>query len=324
MADDRAWLAELADRSTLGRAWERVRDNQGCRGADGVTLGQFAGDLEGELDALQASLLSRRYYPLPLLEIAVPKKSGGSRRLAIPAVRDRVAQAAVYLLTREVFEREMEEVSFAFREGLGVRKAIARIAELRDQGFRFVVDADVAAFFDTIPHERLFARLHKLPLPAACFRLFALWVRAEIYDGESLRTLERGIPQGAVVSPMLANLFLDALDEAFAREKRQIVRFADDFLVLCRTPSEAAASLELTDELLEKLELDLNREKTVVTSFDQGFRFLGAVFLRDEVLLPFPAPRKEQEPPRLPPPLTLRRYLELHHAQLRVPAAWRP
>jgi group II intron reverse transcriptase/maturase len=313
----------LRSRTHLHAAFERVRENAGCRGADGVTVGDFADNLEAELDALEASLAERRYFPVPLLEIPVAKPAGGLRRLAVPSVRDRVAQAAMLLLTREIFEQEMEEVSFAFRAGLGVRQAVARIAELRDQGFRFVVDADVAAFFDTIPHERLFKRLHRLPLPPYFFALFAHWVRAEIYDGKTLRRLDQGIPQGAVISPLLANLFLDPLDEAFARAGRQIVRYADDFLVLCRTESEAEASLELTDELLERLELDLNREKTVVTSFDQGFKFLGVLFVRDEVFLPFEGRKKERESPVLPPPLTLRCYLELRNAAFTVPAEWR-
>lgn len=315
----------LRSRPHLHDAWQRVRENAGCRGADGITVGAFAVDEETELDALEVGLRERTYAPVPLLELRVPKKSGGTRGLAIPSVRDRVAQAAVFLATREIFERELEEVSFAFRAGLGVRDALAKIVELRDQGFRFVVDADVAAFFDTIPHERLFKRLHRLPLPPYLFTLFALWVRCEIYDGKSLRFLERGIPQGSVVSPMLANLFLDPLDEAFAREGKKIVRYADDFIVLCRTASEAEASLELTDELLEKLELDLNREKTVVTSFDQGFKFLGATFVRDEVYLPFEVKKKERErePPYLPPPLTLRRYLELKNKAFTLPAAWK-
>ena len=313
----------LRSRAHLHAAFGRVRENAGCRGADGVTVGDFAFNLEAELDALEASLAERRYFPVPLMEIQAPKRDGGFRRLAVPSVRDRVAQAAMFLATRELFEREMEEVSFAFRVGLGVRQAVARIAELRDQGFRFVLDADVAAFFDTIPHERLFRRLHRLPLPPYFFTLFAHWVRAEVYDGKSLRRLERGIPQGSVVSPLLANLFLDQLDEAFARAGRQIVRYADDFLVLCRTSSEAEASLELTDELLEKLELDLNREKTVLTSFDQGFKFLGVLFVRDEVFLPFEARKEEHPPPVLPPPLTLRRYLELRNATIAVPPEWR-
>ncbi len=320
---DQKFFDRLVERSNLHRAFERVRANGGCRGADGVTVEAFADDLERQFDSLEDSLRSMRYQPFPLLEIQVPKRSGGFRRLAIPSVRDRVAQAAFYETTRPVFEAEMEDVSFAFRPGLGVRDAVRRLAELRDQGFRFVVDADIDDYFDSIPHERLFARVHKLPLPDCFFALLARWVRCEAYDGGSLRRIERGVPQGSAVSPMLANLFLDELDEAFARAGKRIVRYADDFVVLCRTETEAEAALELTDQLLERLELDLDQGKTSVTSFDQGFKFLGAIFVRDEIYLPFTAEREKREHRKLPAPLTLLRYLELKRATLAIPAAWR-
>jgi group II intron reverse transcriptase/maturase len=288
-----------------------------------VTVGAFGAALERELDALEASLRSGLYQPMPLLEVRVPKRSGGERRLAIPSVRDRVAQAAFYEVTRAVFEAEMEDVSFAFRPGLGVRQAVRRLAELRDAGFRFVVDADVDDFFDSIPHERLFARVHELALPPLFFALLGRWVRCEVYDGNTLRWLERGVPQGSAVSPMLANLFLDQLDEALLAAGRQLVRYADDFVVVCRTESDALAAIELTDQILERLELDLERGKTVVTSFDRGFKFLGAVFVGDAIYLPFDRPAEERTSRSLPPPLTLGRYLELSRATLRLPPSWR-
>lgn len=318
-----ALLDRLVERSNLRAAFARVQGNGGCRGADGVTVGAFAERLEAELDSLEDSLRSLRYQPFPLLEVAIPKRSGGERLLSIPAVRDRVAQAAFYEVTRDVFEAEMEEVSFAFRPGLGVRDAVRRMTELRDQGFRFVLDADIDDFFDSIPHERLFERVHKLPLPDSFFALLARWVCCESYDGRRIRRLERGVPQGSAVSPMLANLFLDALDEAFLRAGKKVVRYADDFVVMCRTESEAEAALELTDDLLERLELDLERGKTVVTSFDRGFKFLGAVFAGDEVYLPFPHAAEPRERRALPPPLTLLRYLELSRVEVRIPGAWK-
>lgn len=288
-----------------------MRENNGCRGADGVTVARFAADLESELDRLQGSLLRGSYRPFPLLRFQIPKPTSGLRSLCVPTVRDRVLQSAVYLITREVFEAEFEEASHAYRQGRSVRTAVHRIHQLRDQGYRFVVDADIDAFFDNIPHERLLARLARLGLDPRLLALFEQWVRAEVYDGRRIVRLTRGIPQGAVVSPLLANLFLDELDENLALFGRAAVRYADDFLLLCRSAEETGEAVELTEYLLAELELRLNREKTRATSFEQGFQFLGAIFLGDSTFLPFDRPRPERTPPVLPPPLDLLTYLEL-------------
>jgi retron-type reverse transcriptase len=185
---------------------------------------------------------------------------------------------------------------------------------LREQGFRWVVDADIQGFFDNIPHDRLAVRLRRLPLDPYVVSLFERWACTEIYDGKRLVSLPRGIPQGSVVSPMLANLVLDELDENLALFGQTLVRYADDFLVLCKSPREAAEALELTDYLLGDLDLKLNREKTLTTSFEQGFKFLGVTFLNDALYLPFHRVKKDWSPPHLPPPLDLLTYLELRHA----------
>ncbi|HKH48242.1 MAG TPA: reverse transcriptase/maturase family protein, partial [Thermoanaerobaculia bacterium] len=195
----------------------------------------------------------------------------GLRALCVPAVRDRVLQTAVYLVTRPVFEAEFETCSYAYREGRSVRDAVLRIDQLRRQGFRWLVDADIDSFFDNISHERLLARLARLPLDLYVRELFERWIRVEIYDGRRIYPLQRGIPQGSVVSPMLANLFLDELDENLALFGQTLVRYGDDFVILCKSPEQAAEALELTDYLLEELDLQLNQEKTRTTSFDQGF-----------------------------------------------------
>lgn len=298
-------------RSTLHAAFERVRERSGCRGADGMTVADFAADLDSEIGRLQDRLVRGRYRPFPLLRFSVGKPGGGARPLSVPTVRDRVAQTAVYLATRDLFDRELEEASHAYRQGRSVRTAVHRVNELRERGYRFLVHADVDAFFDSIPHPRLLARLGKLPLDPPVRRLFELWIAGEIYDGERISPLEKGVPQGSVVSPMLANLFLDELDESLALFGQMVVRYADDLLVLCKSREEAETALELTDYLVAELELHLNREKTATTSFDQGFEFLGAVFLKDSVYLPFERRRPEPATPSLPPPLDLWTYLEL-------------
>jgi group II intron reverse transcriptase/maturase len=306
-------LDTLISRRTLYAAFDRVRENAGCRGSDGVTVGQFAENLEIELDRLQDRLIRRRYHPLPLLQFKIPKGETKIRSLSVPAVRDRVLQSAVYLITKEIFEAEFEECSYAFREGRSVKDAVHRIDQLRRQGFRWIVDADIEGFFDNIDHDRLLARLRKLPIDPYVLSLFERWIRVEVYDGSRIFPLTRGIPQGSVVSPMLANLFLDELDENLALFGQTLVRYADDFLVLCKEPDEAAQALELTDYLLEDLHLKLNEEKTRLTSFDQGFKFLGAIFLKDDIYLPFNRSKPEWTTPALPPPLDLLSYLEMKH-----------
>lgn len=308
-------LDQLTARGTLYKAFERVRENGGCRGADGMTVGDFAARLEEEIDRLEDRLLRRVYHPFPLLRLSIPKPTSGMRHLSIPTVRDRVVQTAVDLVTRDLFEKEFEDCSYAYRCGRSVRSAIHRIRELRAQGYGWVVDADIDAFFDNIPHERMIERLRRLPLDPYVVALFEKWVRMEVYDGQRIRSLTKGIPQGSVTSPMLANLFLDELDESLALFGQVLVRYGDDFVILCKTPEAAAEALELTDYLLSQLELHLNREKTRLTSFDQGFKFLGAVFLKADVYLPFDRTKLQYVPPHLPPPLDLQTYLELRSAE---------
>jgi group II intron reverse transcriptase/maturase len=304
-------LDQILERWNLRRAFERVQESSGCQGADGMTVSHFAADLERELDRLQDRFLRRCYRPYPLLQIAVPKRSGGERLLRVPTVRDRVAQTAVDLVARPVFEAEFEDCSFAFRKGRSVRDAVRKVCELREQGYRWLVDADIDDCFGSIPYDRLLERLGRLPLDNDVLALFESWIRTEVYDGKRLFTPDRGLPQGSVVSPLLANLFLDQLDESLAVFEQKIDRYADDFLVLCRDRERAEGALEVTDALLDGLGLGLQREKTSIASFDQGFKFLGALFVGDDVYLPFSHRRPESQPPRLPPPLDLWTYLEL-------------
>ncbi len=335
-------MQELAQIPNLEAAFARVQANAGCRGADGITVPHFAANLQANLRDLSNGLLKQEYHPFPLLRFPIPKSKVSSdqlsvtsgqaplntdhrslitenwslktaeRFLSVPTVRDRTAQTAAFLVTKEIFEAEFEHVSHAYREGRGVKTAVWDIKEWRDKGYRFAVDADITSYFDNVPHGILFGKLQKLIPDPAILRLFEKWIRAEIYDGEKIWTLDKGIPQGSVVSPPLANLLLDELDETLISFKMKLVRYADDFLILTKTEAAAQDAIELTDMMLEDLQLDLNPLKTKIVHFDKGFKFLGAIFLGDGIFLPFPQKRdKDHPPPKLPPALTLRRYLEL-------------
>jgi group II intron reverse transcriptase/maturase len=307
---------EVIEPNNLRVGFSRVRENAGCRGSDGVTIEAFERRLDRNLRELSNDLSSGRYQPFPLLRFPVPKrKREGYRYLSVPTVRDRVAQASVYLATQELFEAEFEQVSHAYRMGRGVPTAVEEIKKWRDKGYKYAVDADIHAFFDSVDHEQLLRKLGKIISEPELLNLFSKWVRVEVYDGERIWPLAKGIPQGSVVSPMLANLFLDELDEMLISFDRKIVRYADDFLILSKTISEAEENVELTDMILDDMKLELNPTKTRIVSFDAGFKFLGAIFLHGDVWLPYPEKKKKEFIPKLPPPLNLKRYLELKNKE---------
>jgi group II intron reverse transcriptase/maturase len=220
-----------------------------------------------------------------------------------------VAQAAVLNVIEPSFEAQFEEVSFAYRRGRSIKQAAHRIAELRRQGYRFVLEADLDAYFDNIDHELLLTKVAALISDPAVLKLLRFWIKAEIYDGEKVYVLDQGIPQGAVISPLLANLFLDELDEAILARGYQLVRYADDFVVLAKTRPQAEEALELTEAILARLHLALDAEDTAITDFDQGFKFLGLIFLKDSIFVPFDRPRRERKVLYFPPPFDLPGYL---------------
>jgi retron-type reverse transcriptase len=188
-----------------------------------------------------------------------------------------------------------------------VKQAIYQIKEYRDKGYTWVVNADIDAYFDSIDHVLLLDKVKRFLKYADILRLIEMWIKAEVWDGEIVTLLTKGIPQGSVISPILANLFLDQLDEELLSQGFKLVRFADDFIILCKSQEKAKEALEVTDEILDKLSLEL--DEADIVSFGQGFKYLGVYFVRSMIFTPYDKPKRERKVLYYPAPLNLSSYL---------------
>lgn len=300
---------EIIKPDNLRAAFYRVEKSHGMPGVDGISIEKFKHNLMFNLKIIASELDESRYNPLPLLRFLVTKKDGSPRALTVPCVRDRLLQAAVLNIAEPLFEHEFEDPSYAYRKGRSVKQAVLRIRDLREKGYRYVVEADIDSYFDNINHDLLMAKVKKLIPDVKVIKLIEQWIRVEIYDGRQIYRLEKGIPQGTVISPALANLFLDEFDEAMISNGFQIVRYSDDFIILSRSCSDAEKALELTKERLDQLGLALDHEDTHITEFNSGFKFLGVVFLQNSIFVPFDSAPKERKILYMPPPFDLMGYL---------------
>ncbi|BDI05753.1 CRISPR-associated endonuclease Cas1 [Sphaerotilus microaerophilus] len=290
-------LRQMLAQTRLRAALDRVLANQGRPGVDGVTVEDFAARMGQEQPALQGEVLTGQYRPLPLLRLWLPRPGKPPRPIGVPCVRDRVLQTAAAQLLMPALEAEFEECSYAYRQGRSVRMAVERIGLLQRQGYQWVVEADITQFFDRIPHARLLAQLQLLCGDAELVALVERWLATPVWDaGErgpwpgltgaapELPANPLGVPQGSPLSPALANLYLDHLDEALLDADHALVRYADDFVVLARSRQRAEEAVALSEEVLHDLALELNPLKTRVVNFEQGFKFLGWHFVRSLAL----------------------------------------
>jgi len=303
-------MTSVVKQSVMDAAFQRVLFNHGGAGVDGITVDAFGRDLDSSIGKLRYELLSGSYQPLPLLRLIVDKGKGNGegRPLSIPAVRDRVAQAAAFAVVGPVFEAEFETCSFAYRKGRSVRQAVYLIRKYYDEGYRWVVEADIDAYFDNVDHGKLLRKVKKFIPDKRVVSLIEKWIKVDIWDGETVYPLTKGIPQGSVISPVLSNLFLDELDERLTAGGFKLVRFADDFIIQCRDRKSAEKALELTDTILDDLSLELDESE--ITNFEHGFKFLGVTFLKSMAVVPFDKPKKVMKILHYPKPLNMVKYFQ--------------
>jgi RNA-directed DNA polymerase len=270
---------------TLAMAAQRVvgRKNKAA-GVDHVTPAKFEQGLPEQVRQLHKELKSGTYQPRPVRRTMIPKPGSREQRpLGIPTVRDRVVQTALRDVMEPVFERDFAEHSYGFRPGRGCKDALRQVDALLKAGYVYVVDADLKSYFDTIPHDRLLMRIGEKISDSRMLTLIEAFLKQGVMDGLREWTPEEGSPQGAVISPLLSNIYLDPLDHLMAAAGFEMVRYADDFVILCRTAEEASSALALVQQWTAEAGLTLHPEKThVAHAVSDGFEFLGYHFTRGE------------------------------------------
>jgi RNA-directed DNA polymerase len=282
--------------TTLDIAWQRVARNKGAAGVDGQSIERFAAQSARYLQELQRSLTEGSYRPDPVKRVEIPKADGKTRPLGIPTVKDRIVQTALKMVIEPIFEVQFRPGSFGFRPGRGCKDALREVDRLLKEGYTHVVDADLKSYFDTIPHGRLMALVKGSISDSRVLAVIDGFLQQEIMSEIACWQPTTGTPQGAVLSPLLANLYLHPLDLLMEQGGYRMVRYADDFVILCASEAEATAALRQVTTWVNANGLTLHPDKTRVgdsAQRGQGFDFLGyrfeagRRFVRDKSLKAF-------------------------------------
>lgn len=266
--------------SNLEEAFKAVKKNKGTAGVDGVTIAQYEEKLEDNLRALQQRVKTKSHRPKPVKRVYIPKADGSQRPLGIPSVEDRVLQAAVKQKLEPIFEEKFLSCSYGFRPNRSAHMALAKIREDLMDGYVYVIDADLQSYFDTIPHDKLMEKVNEEIADGSVLDLVASFLKSGVMDNGSYYLNDRGSPQGGVISPLLSNVYLHAFDAVMVERGHRITRFADDFVICCRSAKGAERVMRTMKNVLEKeLGLTVHPTKTkVVNNLKESFVFLGHTF----------------------------------------------
>lgn len=272
-------IDKVYKRLNLYIAYEKVKANKGACGIDGVSIEEFEDNLDTNLEEIHRLLYEDRYKPRAVKRVYIPKPNGDRRPIGIPTVRDRVVQQALLNRLEKIFEAEFKDCSYGFRSNRSPIQAISKVEEYLKAGYQWVVEVDIEKFFDTINQEKLIDLVAEEIADGRVLRLIRSFLRSGVMEEGEIKEDTKGTPQGGVISPLLANIYLHPYDEEMTQQGYKIIRYADDIVVMCREKQEAEQALSRTREILEKhLGLKLNAEKTRIVHKSQSFEFLGYAF----------------------------------------------
>ncbi|MBK6915004.1 MAG: CRISPR system precrRNA processing endoribonuclease RAMP protein Cas6 [Ignavibacteriales bacterium] len=279
----KTFLDLTLEKENLHKAFYHIKSNSDFAGVDGISPEFFELSLKENLENLIKQVQSGEYQSEDLQGVLIPKSQSKIRALAIPAVKDRLLQRAVVQILSDPIDHLLEENSFAFRKGLSRAGAARAINQARKNGYHFVVESDIQSFFDTVNWELLFKKLDVLYGYDPICDIIKKWVQSDVvFKGIKIKRF-KGLPQGAVISPLLANLFLDEFDEALQNDFK-LIRYADDFVLLCKSKEQAEEALEKVKSSLKNIDLQIAPSKTNIVSFDQGFQYLGYLFVKSIII----------------------------------------
>ena len=266
---------------TLKIAWQQVQSNKGSAGIDKVSIERFEKNEDKYLNELHIALKEDNYYPQPVKRVYIPKAGGKKRPLGIPVVKDRIVQTAIKMVIEPIFEKEFLDMSYGFRPNRGCKDALREVDYLLKDGYTWVVDADFKSYFDTIPHDKLMSLVEHQISDGILLNLIGKYLKQNIVDGLNEWTPVAGTPQGAVLSPLLANIYLHPLDVMLTNLGLKVVRYADDFVILSKNEQEAIMALDKVKQWVRGSDLQLHPDKTHIGNAlikGQGFEFLGYRF----------------------------------------------
>src|SRR5215831_1786739 len=284
-------IDKVYQRKNLEMAWETVKANRGSGGVDGQSLDGFAAQLDQQLDRLQSELKEDVYRPQPVRQVQIPKagKPGEFRTLGIPTIYDRVCQQALLNRLEPIFEPVFDEANYGYRRRRSTKDAMRKVWKEITGGREWIVDADLKDFFGSVEHEKLLTLVAQRVADGRVLRLLEAMLKAGSYGKGRLFPTERGTPQGGVVSPLLSNILLTPFDREMRLKGYQLTRYADDWVVTCKSAAEARAAVDAARRILEQLGVELHPQKTRIVHVQNGFEFLGYKIKRGQKKLDLPA-----------------------------------